>query len=747
MLMGATSAEQRAPSDRATLAVALVVALAVSSVRLVAAPGFEFYLGPFFYLLAWRWLGLKPALLVAVVTMAPTIFWWNHPVSILLAVGHVLAVDRFSRGRHSFSTITLLYQGIVGGGVGFLFLSLNYASPMAMSVIVIMRKVLSELIVAGLADVTVVFLRYDRTTGRLRRNTHLSLQFSIDALVSVAVASAATLFLIGQVNGVSENIATVNDRVSRAIETWPQRDTAQRGRVYSLALSDDTRPARILVAEPGRWKAAGTAFGCKSFETEPVTVANDRNTFSYWLGLCLVEALPRGNVAIVPIRPIIQMLFVRIGQGVLPLALFLLAAQLTLILFRRAIQHALDDWRLAIDRFSQRRMIEPGHTAFAETAEMTAMLARANNDYVVAERERMRLARAVTELRGTMDLKLFSDVQFDPDACALRFVKLDPLFGQREMKIAVSPADRGAFSSVTGQSDIMVEFRLADGSSDKWYLLLAHEYDVGFGGWRYGCVIRLRTAKAFQTKMRHSARLMELGGMASALSHELRQPLFTIALAAENGSMLLDAVGDAGAPVRRKFERIIEQVERATSIVQRTSTYARIERDEREPTDLLETVQNAARFMRAVLQEREIHMSIDAPDLLPTLMLPRVGVEQIVVNALQNAADSIEAARLERVDLGVQDRVVIRVTAAPDAITVAIEDSGAGIPAELADTAFQAFSTTKPVGKGTGLGLFVCRQIIDEVGGIITLVNNTGRPGATLRMQFPVPAGAVAAAA
>jgi signal transduction histidine kinase len=132
---------------------------------------------------------------------------------------------------------------------------------------------------------------------------------------------------------------------------------------------------------------------------------------------------------------------------------------------------------------------------------------------------------------------------------------------------------------------------------------------------------------------------------------------------------------------------------------------------------------------------------------LPTLMLPRVGVEQIVVNALQNAADSIEAARLERVDLGVQDRVLIRVTAAPDAITVAIEDSGAGIPAELADTAFQAFSTTKPVGKGTGLGLFVCRQIIDEVGGIITLVNNTGRPGATLRMQFPVPAGAVAAAA
>ncbi len=747
MLMGTTVAAQRAPANWAKLAVALSIALAVSSFRLVAAPGFEFYLGPFFYLLAWRWLGLKPALLVAVVTMAPTVVWWGHPISILLAIGHVLAVDRFSRGRHSFSTITLLYQSVVGGIVGFLFLSLNYASPTAVTMIVIMRKVLAELIVAGLADVTVVFLRYDRTTGRLLRNTHLSLQFSIDALVSVAVASAATLFLVGQVSNVADHIATVNDRVSRAIETWPQRATAARGRVYTLALSDDTQPAKILVARPDRWKTAGTAFGCKSFDVEPTTLANDRNTFSYWLGLCAIKPLPGGDVAIVPIRPMIQKLFERIGQGVLPLALFLLVAQIALILFRHAIQRSLDDWQRAINRFSQRKMIDPSHNVFAETAEMTALLARANNDYVIADRERMRLARAVTELRGTMDLKLFSDVQFDPRACELRFLKLDPLFGQREMRIAVSVADRAAFSSVTGQSDIMVEFRLADGKVDKWYLLLAHEYDAVFGGWRYGCVIRLRTAKAFQTQMRHSARLMELGGMASALSHELRQPLFTIALAAENGSMLLDTIGDAGAPVRRKFDRIIEQVERATSIVQRTSSYARIERDEREPTDLLQTVQNAARFMRAVLQERDITLTIDAPGLLPTLMLPRVGVEQIVVNALQNAADSIEAARPERVGFYFQDKVVIRVSAAPDAITVAIEDSGAGIPAEIVDTAFQAFSTTKPVGKGTGLGLFVCRQIIDEVGGMIALVNNTGRPGATLRMQFPVPAAAATAAA
>lgn len=722
---------------------ACVVAIALSSFRIVAAPGFEFYFGPLFYLIAWRWLGLKPALVAAVVTMAPSVLWWGHPISVLLAIGHVLAVDRYARDRRSFSTVTLVYQGIVGSAVGLVFLTLEYGSPIDVTVIVIARKILGELVVAGLADIAVLLVRYDRAEAAIRPVRHVSLQFSIDALVSMTVSGAATLFLLGQLGGIAEKVNSVGPIVSRAIAQWPERASAVPGGRYRLAIAQDAPAGDVLVARAGSWRGVAAAAGCRRFDTGPATIANDRNTFSYWLRLCVAKPLPGGKIAIVPIRPLVQTLFMRLGQGLAPLLVFLLVAQIALTLFRRAIRQSVDDWRSAIGSFRQRETVEPGHTVFAETAELKTLFAEASNNYLSADRERLRLSRAVAELRATMDLKLFGDVRFDRDDCALHFVKLDPMLGRREMTMAVSSADRPAFLSLAGQNDIMVEFRLGGGNSDDWYLLLAHDYDTALGGWRYGCVIRLRTSKAFQTQMRHNARLMELGGMASALSHELRQPLFTIALAAENGALLLDPLGEAAAPARRKFDRIVEQVDRATAIVQRTSAYARIERDEREPTDLLQTVQNAARFMRAVLQERDIHLSIVSPGTLPTLMLPRVGVEQIIVNALQNAADSIEAAHSERTRPLSEDRVVIRVSVDEGAVAIAIEDSGAGIQSEIAGEMFQAFSTTKPAGKGTGLGLFVCRQIIDEVGGTITLTDNDGRPGATLRMHFPLPHAAV----
>ncbi|RYY42486.1 MAG: hypothetical protein EOP59_09895, partial [Sphingomonadales bacterium] len=75
--------------------VALAVAVWLSSSRFVLAPGFEFYLGPLFYLVAYRWFGVRWGLVTAVLTMAPSIWWWGHPVSVFLAVGHVLAVAHF----------------------------------------------------------------------------------------------------------------------------------------------------------------------------------------------------------------------------------------------------------------------------------------------------------------------------------------------------------------------------------------------------------------------------------------------------------------------------------------------------------------------------------------------------------------------------------------------------------------------------------------------------------------------------
>ncbi len=287
----------------------------------------------------------------------------------------------------------------------------------------------------------------------------------------------------------------------------------------------------------------------------------------------------------------------------------------------------------------------------------------------------------------------------------------------------------------------MVEFRRGQDQDDQWYLLIARDHDAESDSWRYGCLIRLRTAKAFQTQMRHSARLMELGGMASALGHELRQPLFTISLAAENALLQLQNGSTDPERTAAKLERIVEQVERANVIIQRTSSYARSERAERVDMELSQAVQNAVRFMRPAMTERDIELQVEIPDHLPVLSLPRIGIEQIIVNALQNAADSIDTRRESAAAGAIKGAVVVHVDTSDQAILLKVTDNGAGIDPSIRSNALDAFCTTKPEGKGTGLGLFVCRQIMDEVGGSIALADNAGAPGATLTLRFPLPEG------
>ena len=89
------------------------------------------------------------------------------------------------------------------------------------------------------------------------------------------------------------------------------------------------------------------------------------------------------------------------------------------------------------------------------------------------------------------------------------------------------------------------EFRLAGGDSSDWYLLVGRD-SLAPGIWRSGWMVHLRQSKLAQNRMLQQARLVELGGMASALSHELKQPLFTISLCAENGRLLLDQESDEG---------------------------------------------------------------------------------------------------------------------------------------------------------------------------------------------------------
>lgn len=714
----------------------LAAATFLSSLKLVAAPGFEFYLGPLFYMLAYRWFGLKAGLITSVATMLPTVWWWGHPLSVLLAIGHVLAIHRFSGPDRSLSTVTFFYQLLAGAITSLIWLALPDPLSPVIVVDIAVRGILCATLLAACTDVILLAVQVDTARGRVRRVRNLGLQQSLEALVSIAVAGAAMLFLLGELKHVNDRLELHQRDVLSAVKALPNLKALESGAQYKLRMHGVDAPMLFMKVDDDALDQAGRVLGCHRYDNgrrDP----GERQSLRYWLDLCYVMNVSPGQVAVLSPREHVVSLYRGALHGVLPLMIYLGLAQFGLLLFGRSLRRSARALNQALQSFGRSYVTTRPTAPFREADQLLGSFIAANNEFVAFERQRMHLTRTVEELRSAIDLRLLSDIRFDAAHSELRYAKVDPAVGRRGATLAVHSADSAHFQSLAGQNEIMVEFRRGRDLDDQWYLLIARDYDAANGSWRYGCLIRLRTAKAFQTQMRHSARLMELGGMASALSHELRQPLFTISLAAENGLLLLQNGGLDTDKMAAKLGRIVEQVERANAIIQRTSSYTRTERDERVDMDLGQAVQNAARFMLPVMTERQIDMQVILPDRLPVMSLPRIGIEQIIVNALQNAADSIDSRR-DSEACEVHAAVLVQVEACDEAVMLKVRDNGAGLDPSIRSNAFNAFCTTKPEGKGTGLGLFVCRQIMDEVGGSIAICNNTDAPGATLTLRFPV---------
>ena len=717
----------------------LVVVAAISSIRWTPAPGFAFYLGPLFYLLAYRWFGLKPALLTATVALAPSIWLGLQPLSILLAFGHLLVLDRFNGEDRGLSTVTFFYQVAAGCPVGLYLMHSSLQAPFEVTVVVVLRRILCETLMAALADLIMLAVLVDKTRGQVRRARYLGLQQTLEALVSIAVAGAATLFLLGELNHVNDRLELHQKDVASAVNSLPNLGELKPGRRYLLNMHGVDKHMPLALTDTRQFSRAARALDCGSLDAGQAG-PDTRDTLRYWLRLCYVVPIAPDRIVLVSPRSHVFHLYHGILRGVLPLMAYLGLAQVGLLFFGNAVRRSTRVLNQALQGFGKAYVTTRPSAPFREADRLLGSFIAANNEFVAFERQRVHLIRTVEELASAIDLKLLSDIRFDAARGELRYAKVDAALGRRSSALAVHSADTAHFLSLAGQNEIMVEFRRGNEAGDQWYLLLARDYDEESASWRYGCLIRLRTAKAFQTQMRHGARLMELGGMASALSHELRQPLFTISLAAENAMLMLQQGAPEPDRLNAKLGRIVEQVERANAIIQRTSAYTRTERDERVTMELGQAVHNAARFMRPVMTERHIDMQLVLPSNLPSMRLPRIGVEQIIVNALQNAADSIDSRR-EAEGAGLAGVIRMEVQVRDSLVELTVRDNGTGLDPAIRSNAFNAFCTTKPEGKGTGLGLFVCRQIMDEVGGSIAIADNAQAPGATLTLRFPLAKG------
>jgi PAS domain S-box-containing protein len=237
--------------------------------------------------------------------------------------------------------------------------------------------------------------------------------------------------------------------------------------------------------------------------------------------------------------------------------------------------------------------------------------------------------------------------------------------------------------------------------------------------------LRVTTQQLWQ-----AARLAGVGELAASIAHELNNPLATVGLRVEG---LLDKT-PPGDPRRRSLEVVDQEVRRMAGLVSNLLGFSRAGRDEVCPVDLREEAARAVELVDHHLARRKVRVETDFAPAAPVVPADPAQVRQVLLNLLTNAADAMRAG----------GRLTVRVRpgelAGRPAAVLEVADTGVGIPPELLPRVFDPFFTTKADGQGTGLGLVVCKRIVDQHQGTIAVESAAG-VGTTVRVTLPVRPG------
>lgn len=237
-----------------------------------------------------------------------------------------------------------------------------------------------------------------------------------------------------------------------------------------------------------------------------------------------------------------------------------------------------------------------------------------------------------------------------------------------------------------------------------------------------------RAARLHREERDQFSRLGILGEMASNIAHELNQPLAAITNYAEGMTRVIDAGRVDPAFLRDGARGIAGQAERAGAIIRRIRAFVRRREARREILDLDDVVRDALALFEGSAMRRGIPLHVRLAGNLPEISADRAETEQVLLNLLQNAVDAM-ADRPDR-ERGIE----VTTASDGDVVTVAVRDHGTGLGPEVEAHLFDTFFTTKP--QGLGLGLSICRTIVESHGGRLWPTNE---PDGGLTMRFTLP--------
>ena len=242
---------------------------------------------------------------------------------------------------------------------------------------------------------------------------------------------------------------------------------------------------------------------------------------------------------------------------------------------------------------------------------------------------------------------------------------------------------------------------------------------------------RQRTEKRLQelqSELSHVSRLSEMGQMASALAHEVNQPLTAATNYIEAARLLLTGGSAAIERTTAVIDNVAAQIRRAAQIILRLREFVKKGETAQRAEDITKVIAEASALALIGTKERGVKLQLRSALNLPPVQIDAIQIQQVIVNLMRNAIEAMETSERRELTIASEMEDGTR-------IWVSIVDTGPGIAPEIADRLFQPFVSTKP--QGMGVGLSICRSIIEGHGGRLAVEANPAG-GTIFRFSLPV---------
>jgi signal transduction histidine kinase len=238
-----------------------------------------------------------------------------------------------------------------------------------------------------------------------------------------------------------------------------------------------------------------------------------------------------------------------------------------------------------------------------------------------------------------------------------------------------------------------------------------------------GTLTRLQAA---QEELVEAERMATVGRLSLKVAHEVRNPIAAIELNAELlGEMVHGRVSEDGTEATALVSAIRDQVVALDALTEEYLAFARFPRPQFEEDSVNDMVVALAEFVRPLASRQQVEVKVDTDPTVPPMEIDRTLLRQAVLNLVKNGLEALSQGGV----------LTLTTRHADHTVEIAIADTGPGIAPEVGRRLFEQFFTTKP--QGTGLGLGISRQIVEEHGGKIRWSSTPGE-GAVFIMSLPV---------